>query len=293
MSVTVTQPAHLISVGATLGEGAVWDGRSQALWFVDIVSRSIHRFDPDTATHRRWQAPEKIGFIYPAISGMIVGLAKGLHRFDPPSASFTLLQGIEGDLARNRLNDGGLAPDGTLWFGTMDDDERATSGRFYRYDGTGVAAAALDPMAVTNGPAISPDGRTLYAVDTLNRRVLACALDHGAFSDVRTFAEFSSDQGYPDGATCDADGGVWLGFWGGAAARRFDEAGGQTDEVRFPVPNVTKVAIGGPDGKTAYATTARKGLSTSELASHPLSGDVFTFPVSVPGVTAPLALLPQ
>ena len=147
----------------------------------------------------------------------------------------------------------------------------------------------ITPAVVTNGPAISPDGRTLYHVDTLERRLVAHAIgEDGTLGEGQTFVEFTGDEGYPDGAICDAEGGVWIGFYGGWAARRFDASGAMTDEVRFPVANVTKVAIGGPDGRTAYATTARQGLSAEELAAQPLAGDVFTFPVAIGA--APMAV---
>ena len=57
-----------------------------------------------------------------------------------------------------------------------------------------------------------------------------------------------------------------------------------TDEVRFPVSNVTKIALGGDDGRTAFATTARQGLSAERLASQPLAGDIFTFRTDIGGI---------
>ena len=69
----------------------------------------------------------------------------------------------------------------------------------------------------------------------------------------------------------------------------YDASGAMTDEVRFPVANVTKVALGGPDGRTAYATSARQGLSSAALAAQPLAGDVFTFPVTIGATPVTLA----
>jgi len=48
----------VLPVQAILGEGPVWVAREQALWFVDIKSRHIHRFDPATGEARRWNAPD-------------------------------------------------------------------------------------------------------------------------------------------------------------------------------------------------------------------------------------------
>ena len=54
--------------------------------------------------------------------------------------------------------------------------------------------------------------------------------------------------------------------------------------VRFPVSNVTKIAFGGEGLKTAYATTARKGLDSAGLAEQPLAGDLFAFDPGVAGL---------
>ena len=75
---------------------------------------------------------------------------------------------------------------------------------------------------------------------------------------------------------------MWVGFFGGWSARRYGPDGVMTDEVRFPVSNITKIALGGPDGRTAYATTARQGLSEEQLAEQVQAGDIFTFRVEVP-----------
>jgi sugar lactone lactonase YvrE len=47
---------------------------------------------------------------------------------------------------------------------------------------------------------------------------------------------------------------------------------------------VTKLALGGSDLKTAFVTTARKGLSPEDLAAQPLAGGLFTFEMDVPGL---------
>jgi len=55
------------------------------------------------------------------------------------------------------------------------------------------------------------------------------------------------------------------------------------DEVRFPVANVTKLAFGGDDLRTVYATTAWKGLDADQRAAQPLAGGLFCFRADVPG----------
>jgi sugar lactone lactonase YvrE len=200
--------------------------------------------------------------------------------FGPPLA-------IEADRPGNRLNDATVDAKGRLWFGSMDDAERAPSGRLYRADSGGVTPV-VDGIPITNGPALSPDARTLYHCDTLKGTILACDVaDDGTLSGARVFAQVDcATQGHPDGPVVDADGHVWVAFFGGWCIRRYAPDGRQVAEVRLPVANVTKIAIGGPDGRTAYATTAAKGLSDAERAAQPMAGDVFAFDAGVAGQTA-------
>jgi sugar lactone lactonase YvrE len=137
---------------------------------------------------------------------------------------------------------------------------------------------------VTNGPAASPDGRTLYHTDTLGRVIYAFDMDEdGGLANRRVFARIEDGAGYPDGPAVDVEGCLWTGLFGGWSARRYSPAGELLQMVRFPVANVTKLAFGGPDLKQAFATTARKGLSPAELAQQPLAGAVFSFETAAPG----------
>lgn len=278
---------HLLALGCELGEGPVWSERDRALWFVDIKAPCVHRFSPETGKRDSWPAPVHVGWVLPLEDGAwLAGLATGLHRFDPAAGTFTMVHEIEPHLPRNRLNDAAIDPAGRIWFGSMDNGETDATGHVYRWAGKAVTRTDIAPVVITNGPAIAPDGGTLYAVDTLGLCITAHPIDaNGDVAAAGTrFLTFDAAHGYPDGAICDAEGGVWVGFFGGGAARRYAPDGTQTDEVRFPVSNVTKLALGGPDGRTGYATTARQGLSAEQLAAEPMAGDLFTFQVAVPGV---------
>lgn len=289
MRIRRIEATHLHKVQARVGEGPIWDARAGVLWFVDVASQTVHRLDPETGARSSWPAPSKVGWVAPADGGnIIVGLAHGLYRFSPTSGQFTLLQAVETNLPGNRINDGVVDRLGRVWFGTMNEMNRAPCGRFYRFDGRSVEDAGIRPMCITNGPAVSSDCRTLYVVDTLAGEITSYRVDEkGGLREPRAFVKVEPSEGFPDGVTCDAGGGVWLGLWGGWTARRYDAFGAPTDEVRFPVANVTKIALGGVDGRTAYATTAWEGLDGDELATQPLAGDVFTFRVLTPGIATP------
>jgi sugar lactone lactonase YvrE len=281
---STSAPECVLRSACELGEGPVWRAADRSVWFVDIKGPRIHRFEPATGAAWSWQAPAQVGFIVPLADGRwIAGLKTGLHRFDPASGGFELLARIEDPALDNRLNDGCVDPKGRLWFGSMHDGETNLTGALYRYDARGVVRMD-DGYCITNGPAVSPDGRLLYHTDTLKKVIYAFDLaDDGSLSGKRVFARIEDGAGYPDGPVVDAEGCLWTGLYGGWGARRYSPAGKQIGFVRLPVANVTKIALGGPDLRTAYATTAWKGLSAAERAAQPLAGGLFAFAVDTPG----------
>jgi len=289
--VTASVPRNVWPLAAELGEGPVWVERDRALWFVDIKKQQIHRYDPASGARRSWDAPEQVGFILPAErGGFVAGLQSGLYHFDDNSGAFDLIVKVDEDLPANRLNDGTVDPKGRIWFGTMDNQERDRSGAFYCFANGKLTRTAIGNIAITNGPAVSPDGRILYVVDTLRGTIDAVDIDDdGTLGERRSYVRIDPSEGHPDGPTIDAEGCVWISLYAGWEARRYSPTGELIERVRFPVANITKIAFGGDDLRTVYATTARQLLSRENIAKQPEIGDLFEFTADVPGVPCPLA----
>ena len=284
-------PRNVWPLAAELGEGPVWVERDRALWFVDIKKQQIHRYDPASGARRSWDAPEQVGFILPAErGGFVAGLQSGLYHFDDNSGAFDLIVKVDEDIPANRLNDGTVDPKGRIWFGTMDNQERDRSGAFYCFANGKLTRTAIGNIAITNGPAVSPDGRILYVVDTLRGTIDAVDIDDdGTLGERRSYVRIDPSEGHPDGPTIDAEGCVWISLYAGWEARRYSPTGELIERVRFPVANITKIAFGGDDLRTVYATTARQLLSRENIAKQPEIGDLFEFTADVPGVPCPLA----
>lgn len=284
-------PRNVWPLAAELGEGPVWVERDRALWFVDIKKQQIHRYDPASGARRSWDAPEQVGFILPAErGGFVAGLQSGLYHFDDNSGAFDLIVKVDEDSPANRLNDGTVDPKGRIWFGTMDNQERDRSGAFYCFANGKLTRTAIGNIAITNGPAVSPDGRILYVVDTLRGTIDAVDIDDdGTLGERRSYVRIDPSEGHPDGPTIDAEGCVWISLYAGWEARRYSPTGELIERVRFPVANITKIAFGGDDLRTVYATTARQLLSRENIAKQPEIGDLFEFTAEVPGVPCSLA----
>lgn len=285
-----SEPSVVWDLAAELGEGPVWVERDKALWFVDIKKRMVHRYDPADASKTSWEAPEQVGFILPAErGGFVAGLQSGLYHFDERSGAFERIVEVEPERPDNRLNDGMVDPQGRLWFGTMDNKEKTKSGAFYCFADGELKTTGIEGIAITNGPAVSPDGRILYFVDTLKGTIEAADIeDDGSLGERRPFARIDPKEGHPDGPTIDSNGYLWIALYAGWEARRYSPAGDLVERVRFPVANITKIAFGGADLRMGYATTARQMLSPDQIAEQPQIGDLFEFRVEAPGLACPL-----
>lgn len=277
-------PHVAVASCCVLGEGPVWDHRTGTLLWVDIKNPGIWRYDPETGEHSRTGTPERTGFIAltPDPDVVVAGFKSGLVRFHLGTAEARPLVSPEPDKPGNRINDGHVGPDGALYFGTMDDDEKGPSGAFWRWDGKELTRFHSG-IVVTNGPAFSHDGQTLYATDTTNGTIHAFDAGRGRLGEPRRFVHFEEGWGHPDGMAVDAEGHVWVCHWGASRITRFAPDGSVERVLPVPTAQVTKCAFGGPDLTTLYITTAAIG---HDPHIDPMAGHLFWVETGIRGLRA-------
>jgi sugar lactone lactonase YvrE len=272
-------------VQAVLGEGPVWVAPDAALYWVDIKGRKIFRLDANNSM-MQWETPVRVGSIAPRTAGgFLAGTDEGIMAIDLESRGFELLFNPEPNLPDNRFNDGKVDRRGSFWAGTMDDRERQACGSLYRI-GHGLDCTKMDAgYKVTNGPAFSPDGRTVYHNDSARQITYRFDVDEGGdASNRRTFLKFNEGDGYPDGMTVDAEGCLWIAFWDGWCVRRFSRAGELLLTIEVPTARPTSCAFGGAQLERLYITSARVGLAEADLAVQPNAGGLFMTLPGVPGI---------
>ena len=270
----MTEVRYLTGRGSVLGEGPLWDAARGCLWWIDIERRMLHRHDVATGRNGKHSLPGRPGFVALHRSGQLVlGIEREIVLWGQDATTVVSIAAVDGDGLR--INDGCCDPAGRLWFGTMDDACALPSGALYRLGLAGPEAAVTGVIA-SNGPAISTDGQTLFHCDTLGRRILRYPLlADGSLGPGSVFRTFSPDEGLPDGMTCDTEGGLWVGLWGGGEVVRLDQSGAISARVAVPAVQVTACAFGGADLDILFVTTAALGLSTDALAAKPESGGLF------------------
>lgn len=270
-------PANPVAVTtpARLGEGPLWDGDRARLMWVDILTETVHAFDPESG------GDEVVTFGAPVVAlaltdseDYLVAAGHDIARVTWPDPTRDRIATVDGGI---RANDGGVDPAGRLLIGTMVDEAGAGGAALFQVS-HGEVCVVLTGSTISNGLDWSPDGSVLYYVDTPLERIDAFDydVDSGAVSGRRVFADLSDVPGRPDGLTVDDSGGVWVAMArGGAAVRRFATDGRADHVVELPVPHATSVAFGGDDLRDLYITTSQLRMTSADLETWPLAGSLF------------------
>ncbi|MCD7439651.1 SMP-30/gluconolactonase/LRE family protein [Streptomyces lincolnensis] len=266
---------------ATLGEGPTWDAAAGRLIWIDILGSRVFTYDPVSGRRTSRTTEQHVGAVKPRVGGgLVLNLRDGVGLVDPDD-TFRWLH--REPVAGRRANDAAVAPDGSLWAGTMRYDEAPGGGTLSRLTGDGAVEVVLSDVAVSNGTGWSPDGRLMYYVDSPTRRVDVFDFVDGWVVNRRPFVSLEDGAGFPDGLTVDADGCVWVALWDGSAVRRYTPDGGLDRVIPLPTPRVTACAFGGSDLTDLYITTARTGLSSP----HPTAGSLLVVPNAGKGLPQP------
>jgi sugar lactone lactonase YvrE len=154
----------------------------------------------------------------------------------------------------NQPNDLAIAPDGTIY--ASDPHWGKSTGQIWRVT-EGKATRVASGMGTTNGIELSPDGRTLYVNESVQRNIWAFAIGKdGELTDKRLLKKFE-DHGF-DGMRCDIDGNLYISRYGKGTVVVVSPAGKVLHEIDVLGPSPSNLCFGGPDGRTVYVTEVSK-----------------------------------
>jgi sugar lactone lactonase YvrE len=273
-----------------LGEGAIWCPVDRVLWWIDISSPSLWRFDPRADRVDHWPLPKPPGsFALRKNGGFLFAFRNGLATLDAPGGELRWPEVPGLALGDERFNDGKADRAGRFWSGTLDRRLASPIGQLYRVE-PGFRVTAMDRgFTISNGIGWSPDDRTMYFTDTPSRRIYRYDFDPaaGAVANRRVFVEVAPGHGGPDGMTVDAEGFVWSAQFDRWCVNRYAPDGRLDRSIRLPVQRPTTCMFGGPDLATLYVTSARMDLADAALAGQPQAGGVFALEPGVRGLPEP------
>ena len=259
-----------------LGEGPVWDTETGALWWLDGTGRrvgnhSIWRLDPKSRRVDNWSLDRDVGALAVRETGkLVLALDRGFHFFDPATEELELIEPIEAEQPRSRLNDGKVDRRGRFIAGGMDDKEELPICGLWRLDPDLSVTRVEKGIICTNGPCWSPDDKIFYVADTFVDEFWAYDydIDTGTLSNKRVFASTADSAGVPDGSTVDAEGCLWNAELISGDLVRYDPEGNVERKIGMPVRNITSVMFGGDKLDEIYVTSMAR-------VKHPAVHDRF------------------
>jgi sugar lactone lactonase YvrE len=288
--VSSVQATCVVDCKNVLGEGAVWCPREQLLWWIDISSPTLWRFEPRSGRVEHWPLPKPPGsFALRKHGGFLFAFRNGFATLEEPGGELDWRDVPGLALGDERFNDGKTDRAGRFWTGTLDRKLGAAIGRLYRVEPDFGVTAMDRGFTISNGIGWSPDDRIMYFTDTPSRRIYRYDFDAavGRIANRRVFVEVEPGHGGPDGMTVDAEGCVWSAQFDRWCIHRYAPDGTLERSIRLPVQRPTTCMFGGPDLATLYVTSARMDLAADALAAQPHAGGLFALDPGVRGLPEP------
>jgi sugar lactone lactonase YvrE len=172
-------------------------------------------------------------------------------RIDPATRAITVFAHHD---EMNQPNDLAMTFDGTLY--TSDPNWKNGTGQVWRIDKNGSVKRVAEKMGTSNGIDVSPDGKTLYVNESVQRNVWAFTIARdGSLTEKRLVKKFD-DYGF-DGMRCDVDGNLYITRHGKGTVVKLSPKGEVMKEIDVLGAMPSNICFGGPDGRTAYVTEVK------------------------------------
>lgn len=256
-----------------LGEGILADQRTGEVHWVDIHAGRVFTGELDGTESIRERSrtcvDRTVGAVAPAADGgVLVAAARGLAVISP-TGRVSLGPDLLGSREKARLNDGSVDPQGRYLVGSLALDAPTDREVLLRVSSDGSVETLRTGVTLSNGLGWSPDGGTLYHVDTMVKRMSAHPYSADGEWDPDGWVDIPCDfAGHPDGLEVDASGALWVAQWGGSVVQRFDPTGALMQTIELPTPSVTCPGLVA-DGLLAITT------STDETQRDRAAGRLF------------------
>ncbi len=271
-----------------LGEGVMWDDRTETVLWVDIPAGTIFRGRLAADGVDVVSTIQLEGFAAAVAladdGGLLAAGTRSLVAISPEgdiSYGPDLLDGISGV----RLNDGSVDPQGRFVVGSLALEFPGSRERLLRVSPDGGVEILRTGITLSNGIGFSPDGATIYHVDTIIGTVCSHSYGPGDFdTDEPWQLVLDSFDSVPDGLTVDAEGSLWVAEWEGGRIRRYGATGEVQATVTVNAPRTTCPGFVGPDLETLAITTASAG---PDAPTPDGSGFLFLADPGVRGIVTP------
>ena len=282
---------HIFSnITCDLGEGPLWSQQRNSLFWVDILNKVLYEksFNSQKEDYdNKWNLPymcsalaeygeekDKLYLLTEHSFGRIC-LKTGCYS---PLIELPIKDGF-------RTNDGGVAPDGSFWFGTMQKKPNSCQGEVFSLSPAGILTKQLTKIGIPNTFCWSKTGDSFYLSDSFRQKLFVYPYKNEKLqtNSEKLLVNLSESQAAPDGGAIDLNNHLWNAQWDGEQIACYDEKGALLDKILIPIPKPTSCCFGGPKNEYLFVTSAKENMTNKELEKYPLSGMVFMLKLPVSG----------
>lgn len=273
-----TMTPDLLASGFTFGEGPRWHGG--VLWFSDMLGEALHTVDlagSVTTIPVPEHAPSGLGFRQDG--ALLIASTKRRQVLAYTGHATTVVADLA-DVAPADLGDMVVDDAGRAYVGS----QAAKCGLIARVDPDGSVTVVADGLDFPNGMVITQDRSALIVAESLGRRLTAYDIaEDGSLHSRRIFAD--ALDGFPDGITLDADGGVWVSMTLANQFERIIEGGNVTHRIHMGDRAAIACTLGGHDRRTLFLVSS-VGADPKRLTGTK-SSHVDVVDVEIPGAGLP------
>jgi sugar lactone lactonase YvrE len=283
----------VIDAGATIAETPVWDSRVKKLYWTELFTGIVHRYDPLTGTDECFKTLDSpIGSAVPSSDPgkLLVALDSGLYLLDLSGGILDLVANPEPGRPQNCFNDVRVDAAGRIIGSTtakiygMPGYTPDMTGNFYLVDTDGSVKILGENIVHYNGIVWNGANTRMFVVDSFNEKLLAWKYDlaKGPLGDPETALDLG-EFGNPDGISIDTEDNLYICHWTGKISV-WDKYLKLKESISFPVPFVCCGGFGGEDLSDFYVATAVWDYTPEEASKHPGAGGIFVAKNSIRGV---------
>lgn len=250
------EPEVVVDYELKIGEGPLWNAEEGMVYWEDIHTGRIFRFDPVSGIHETVYAGDIMGgFTIEEDGALLLFMENGSVKVFRDGSLTTVVEEIPEERG-TRFNDVIADPEGRVFCGTMPGKDHPAS--VYRLDRDGSITRVIEGVALSNGMGFTPDLEKMYHTDSPKRTIYLYEYDRnsGALGERSVFVRTAEGEGVPDGLTVDDEGCVWSARWDGGCVVRYGAGGDELLRIKFPVGKVSSLTLGGRDYGDLYVTTA-------------------------------------
>lgn len=274
-----------IDARVVLAETPIWDPRIKRLYWTDLFTGAVHRYDPVTGADETAQTNSTIGSAIPCNTPgkLLVAVDDGMMILDFDSGKMEFVVAPQPNTGEFRYNDTRCDSLGRIFTSSVSKsytepnfDPDTMAGKFFMIDTDGRVVTLVDKLVQYNTIFIDSQNKNLYAVDTYYKRLLRFdySLDKGASGQPEMVIEF---EDMPDGVAVDVEDYIYVCHW---SPKQHITVWSLKDyslvkTIPFPVKNICCAGFAGEDMKDFYVATSNFWLPDGDADFAAGAGGIF------------------